>query len=192
LTSPLVLPREGQQAAAEQRGRGTKDGEVHQRSQAGGEGGNDDELEEAMEQHRSWTRTKGRQSKATRTRLQPSHPLPLLQTRLPPLPTLNRLQRPRGNQTISPRRLSDTSAHVGSQKHACTSSMTAGRTGMRGGFFSEEVKKGGGCPEQGSNPSLRVIFHPRFAAPLLHYIHSTSRFPRLYSRVDSPPLPSKA
>jgi hypothetical protein len=55
----------------------------------------------------------------------------------------------------------------------------------------EEVKKGGGRLEGGSNPRLAILFHPRFTYPLLRFVHSTGRFSSLFLPVI-PPSPSKA
>jgi hypothetical protein len=55
--------------------------------------------------------------------------------------------------------------------------------------FFGEMKKEGWRSKGGSNLGLVDVFLPRHTAPLLRYIHSTQRFPRLFCRVDSPPPP---
>jgi hypothetical protein len=57
--------------------------------------------------------------------------------------------------------------------------------------FFEEVKKGGGRLEGGSNLRLAILFHPCFTYPLLRFVHSTGRFSSPFSPVI-PPSPSKA
>jgi hypothetical protein len=56
----------------------------------------------------------------------------------------------------------------------------------------EEVKKAGGRLEGGSNPkTLRTLFHPHFAYPLLRFVHSSGHFSSLFTPVI-PWSPSKA
>lgn len=64
--------------------------------------------------------------------------------------------------------------------------LECGRYGEGRKRLFEEVKKGGGRFERGSNPSLAVLFHPHFTFPLLRFIHSTGRFSSLFSLVIPP------